>query len=222
MDTVSDFYDSLDLKYPEIGIAMEAIDRTNPGKVKFIIPILTPNLDTTKLTEQTVYQDSSNLKNDSSTLEVDNISITNYIEINIPKELCTFTGGELDILEGSYITVSGSNASISGSTEVSGSGDIKSDSITTGMTLGLRDTDSSYTNTYSVQSCTAGSSDGTISITGSASIKGNISFTNASVVGRLVTMPVDRYIEAGSKWIVVFIGGDITKPKIIARYSDDE
>jgi len=26
------------------------------------------------------------------------------------------------------------------------------------------------------------------------------------------------YIPAGSKWIVVFIGGDITKPQIIGRY----
>ena len=30
--------------------------------------------------------------------------------------------------------------------------------------------------------------------------------------------PEDRFIDAGSKWIVVFIGGDITKPQIIGRY----
>lgn len=28
----------------------------------------------------------------------------------------------------------------------------------------------------------------------------------------------DRYIEKGSKWIVAFVGGDITNPKIIAPY----
>ena len=31
-------------------------------------------------------------------------------------------------------------------------------------------------------------------------------------------MTSSRYIKRGSKWIVVFVGGDVTKPRIIAPY----
>ena len=30
-----------------------------------------------------------------------------------------------------------------------------------------------------------------------------------------------RYIEKGSKWIIVFVGGDINKPRVIGRYDFD-
>lgn len=133
MNSMSDFYDKLDLKYPEIAIAMEDIDRSNPGKIKFIIPVLTPNLDSTRLMSNTIYQTKANLRNNSSfKLEVENITLTNYIEIPVPSEVC--------------------------------------------MTL----------------------------------------------VCGTIGMPDDiRYIKKGSKWIVVFVGGDITKPRIISRYLDD-
>ncbi len=101
MNNVVNFYDTLDLKYPEIGIAMQDIDRTNPGKVKIIIPILTPNMDSSKLIEKTAYQNSSNLKNaKKNTVNIQNIKITNYIEIPFPKEICTtFEGDEENIIK---------------------------------------------------------------------------------------------------------------------------
>lgn len=126
MNNVTNFYDTLDLKYPEIGIAMQDIDRTNPGKVKIIIPILTPNIDSTKLVEKISYQNTSNLKNaDKRTVNIQNIKITNYVEIPFPKEICTTYDGD----------------------------------------------------------------------------KENI-------------------IKAGSKWLIVFVGGDITKPRPISRFID--
>lgn len=116
------FYDNLDLKYPEIGIAMQDINRSNPGKVKIIIPILTPNMDNSKLVEKIDRQNAINLKNSSHKLNIQNVKITNYIEIPFPKEIC-------------------------------------------------------------------------------------ISYDEN-----------DNIIKAGSKWLIVFVGGDITKPRPIARY----
>ena len=123
MNNVVNFYDTLDLKYPEIGIAIQNINRSNPGKVKIVIPVLTPNMDNTKLIEKTEYQNSFNLRNSKKNLEIHNIKITNYIEVPFPKEIC------------------------------------------------MSDND-------------------------------------------------DNIIEAGSKWLIIFVGGDITKPRPIARYID--
>lgn len=126
MHTMSDFYDKLDLKYPEIGIAMEDIIRSESSMVKFIIPVLTPNLDSTKLINQTIYQNKINLMNENkSKFEVDNIQLTNYVQIPVPVE-----------------------------------------------------------------------------------VRGNYPYVGNDV------------IEKGSKWIIVFVGGDITKPRAIARYME--
>lgn len=187
MNNISDFYDNLDLKYPEIGIAMQDIDRTNPGKVKFIIPILTPNMDTTKLVEQKAYQNSSNLMNADKTLEIENISITNYIEIPMPKELCAFVGGEFNVENvGNMTERHQGNITIGGNTGSSGG----------------------ITHTHA-----------TLSGTGDLRFHG----IQTEYKGVLKITPTDeyRYIKKGSKWIIVFVGGDITKPRVIARYLED-
>ena len=125
MNNVFDFYDTLDLKYPEIGIAIQKIDRLKPGNVKLIIPVLTPNMDSSKIINQTIYLNKQNLKNkNTQTFEISNLTLTNYIEVPFPAEICMLS-------------------------------DIDED---------------------------------------------------------------NRYIASGSKWIIVFVGGDITKPRPIARY----
>ena len=125
MNTMYDFYDKMDLKYPEIAIAMDDIDRMNPGEIRFAIPILTPLMDNSKPVVDTIRQTKSNLRNDPSVkLEVDNIRIANFISIRVPQEVC---------------------------------------------------------NVYQLTE-------------------------------------ENRIIKSGSKWIVVFVGGDITKPRIISRY----
>ena len=133
MSNPSNFYENLDLKYPEIAIAMEEIDRLSPGLISFVIPILTPTMDNTKLVTKTIYQNRSSLRNSKySAYEIGNVELSNSVYIKIPIEI---TGG-LSLLNMNDIP----------------------DSI--------------------------------------------------------------RYIPKGSKWIVVFVGGDITKPRIIAPYPD--
>ena len=147
MSNPSIFYENLDLKYSEIAIAMERIDRTSPGLVSFTIPILTPTMDNSKPIKKTVYQNKSNLRNSKNTAyEIGNIELSNTIPIEVPIEV---TGGLplLALYKSLYINHPDINIGVS-----------IPDSI--------------------------------------------------------------RYIPKGSKWIVVFVGGDITKPRIIAPYSE--
>lgn len=126
MDSIINFYDNMDLRYPEIGIAMQQIDRFNPGDVKFIIPVLTPNMDNSRLVESKIHQNKDSLMNKNKNIEVESLDIRNYITIKMPREVCSMF----------YISDN------------------------------------------------------------------------------------DRYIPSGSKWIIVFVGGDITKPRIIAPYTE--
>lgn len=127
MDSIINFYDNMDLRYPEIGIAMQKIDRFNPGSIKFIIPVLTPNMDNSRLIDSKIHQNKDNLMNKNRNIvEVETLNIKNYITIKMPREVCSMY----------YISDN------------------------------------------------------------------------------------DRYIASGSKWIIVFVGGDITKPRIIAPYTE--
>ena len=129
MVNMNDFYDELDLKYTEIGIAIQDIYKENPGNVKIIIPILTPSMRTDAPVETLIRQTKSsnllNSKKNKTVLEIANVLCTNYMEIPFPPEVC-------------------------------------------------------------------------------AASKAND----------------EGYIPSGSKWIMVFVGGDITKPRPIARYLD--
>lgn len=191
MNDISNFYDELDLKYNEIGIAMQDIDRTNPGVVKFCIPVLTPDMNSDKIVEQTIHQDSSNLKNKEKKIEIENISITNYINIPVPKELCAFVGGKFEVLKGSILSVSDASSYIGIDAVMEGYGTINT-------LIG-------YINIYN-----------------KSHVSGNLDFSNGATIGLLDLMPVDRYIKEGSKWVISFIGGDITKPRVISRYLDDD
>ena len=125
MNSMYDFYDKMDLKYPEIAIAMDDIDRANPGVIRFAIPVLTPLMNNDKPITDTIRQNRSNLMNDQSVkFEIESIKVTNTIHIPVPQEVC---------------------------------------------------------NVYQLDDS-------------------------------------NRIIKSGSKWIVVFVGGDITKPRIISRY----
>ena len=86
------FYDKLDLKYPEIGIAIEEIYCPNPGKIKVVIPILTPEAASAGESEETIIQRSGgNLLNSSkngTVFEVSDVIKRNYLEIKFPREIC--------------------------------------------------------------------------------------------------------------------------------------
>ena len=198
MNNMTNFYDNMDLKYPEIAIAVDPIDRINPGNVRFIIPILTPDLNTDKVVENSVKQNTRNLMNENKNLDIKDISISNYVEIPVPKELCANTDSL--IITNGEISINIPQSAITSNGSISGSGDINL--ITNGLTiLGLHDAE------YSIR--------------GDISQHGSI-YGNGEITGIIHTRPTDdtRYIPAGSKWIVVFIGGDITKPRIIAPYAE--
>lgn len=189
----TDFYDELDLRYPEIAICLDDIDRTNPGTKNFYIPVLTPNVDTDSLKTkvQTHRQTNSTLANESKP-NISSIQIQNYIPIKIPKELCAFVGGDFHVVNVDSIDIaSNGQIYISGSTGSSGC---------------------SLTGTHSHSTMSGRSS---YSITGAK---------ETTYKGILNIIPTDeyRYIKKGSKWIVVFIGGDINKPQLIGRYMENE
>lgn len=162
MNSVSSFYDELDLKYPEIAICIERIDRLNPGNPKFIIPVLTPNMSIDTEITQSIRQNSSNLRNGDINPEITDITMSNYMQIPLPKELC-----------GNY------------------------DSKFLQYARFLADTTLSSSNSNS-------------------NVTLNKKFNTLYQI--LSGMTSSRYIKKGSKWIVVFVGGDVTKPRIIAPY----
>ena len=251
-----DFYEKLDLRYPEIAICLEKIDRVNPGKKKFMIPVLTPDLDPKDISikESKIQQSSSFIENQTA-VKVSPVTVRNYIEIVIPREMCAYHGQYYDITEGAgeisqdmkgdiqlslegdmSMKLSGTldSSDLSGNFSESGEGSITgslSGSGTVGPPTGY--------NNLSVTGSASGtlSESGTISeqVTGSMSTslsgtaEGSLHGTESEQISgthkykaRERQTPVDRYIEKGSKWIVVFIGGDITKPQIIGRYTDDD
>lgn len=207
-----DFYAELDLRYPEIAVCIEQIDRVNPGKKKFYIPVLTPNVDTSSLKtkDNVIYQNNSNIANESS-VSISNVTISNYIEMAVPRELCGYIGGKHKVtgqgvqkLQGEG-TQSFSNISLtmSGNSIIDGSG-------TVGPPMG-----------YSSLNVSASLS--AMNINGHGTDKyTNIEENVYSNEAEEEFIPADRYIPKGSKWIVVFIGGDINQPQIIGRYYDPE
>lgn len=164
MNSASSFYDELDLKYPEIAICIERIDRLNPGNPKFIIPVLTPNMSIDTASSQSIRQNTSNIKNGDVSPEITDITMSNYMQIPLPKELC----GNYDSKFLQYVRF-------------------------------LADT---------TLSCFSNSDNCHGSL--------NKKFTTLYEIISKITS--SRYIKKGSKWIVVFVGGDITKPRIIAPY----
>lgn len=172
MNDMSDFYDSLDLKYPEIGIAMDDIDRTNPGVIRFSIPILTPDMGKTEPEENQIHQEPTNLKNKEKNVEVADIQMNNYVPIRVPREVCGFVGDWHKSLEGD---LSLNSANMDGG--------------------------------------------GSVIDGGSIAVVGGAYTPNAT--GTQHWDPVDKIIKAPSKWIIVFVGGDVTKPRVIARYTED-
>lgn len=186
----TDFYDELDLRYPEIAVCLDVIDRTNPGTKNFYIPVLTPNVDTTSLKKktQTIRQTNATLVNENKP-NISSVEVQNYIPIKIPKELCAFVGGDFNVVNVESIEVNADGRiTIGGSTDVSG---------------GL-----------------APHSHSTLSGIGSFTFQGQ----DTLYKGILNIIPTDeyRYIDKGSKWIVVFIGGDINQPQLIGRYVEQD
>lgn len=174
----TNFYDELDFKYAELAICIEKIDRLEPGSPKFIIPVLTPTMSKESEEENTVFQNSSNIRNGDTKPEITNVNMTNYIQLPLARELCG--GPDMMFLNAvKYL----------------------------------------YDVTLTCQN------------------GGGENHWCRGILNKIFKTLMDfitpemRYIKKKSKWIVVFIGGDITNPRIIAPYeplprwtegSDDE
>lgn len=79
-----DYYQNLDLKYPELAICVE--DANENGIAKFYIPVLTPILNSSDIYEETDLRVSkSNIINDSSSMEIRACTTSNYIELQLPE-----------------------------------------------------------------------------------------------------------------------------------------
>lgn len=186
---------NIDLKYMEIGICLDKIDRMKPGTHPFCIPVLTPEMNKTKPTEETIVQKSkTNIETENAgAVELSNIKVTNNVMIEIPRELVclpypiyhidgtiTFHSDDGDII-------------IDGDSHMAGTGYI-----------------SHPGGTFNVMGITEGP------IT-------NIEVREAHVEGILTTRLHDcnRYIPKGSKWLIAFIGGDSCMPRVICHLPDD-
>lgn len=176
------------MKYPEKAIAIDRIDRMNPIGIRFIIPILTPYMNNDKIIEKDVFQNKQNLINSDKLIEIENIHMCNYIKMNIPKELCSLPNAKY------YIDKESSN-------------------------IKLNDIDININNANTVINITSSNE---YSIHGNISLSNNNndSISTKNIEGELTLKlsDEDRYIDEYSEWIVVFIGGDITKPKIIGKF----
>ena len=151
----SSFYNSgnMDLKYLEIGIALSRIDRMRPGKIPFCIPVLTPTLNQNDKQESTIVQQSKTniVTKNANAVEVSNLNVSNYIEIEIPRELTCLPDPTYDIkgeviVDGLYTLDNGTHTiTIQGNVDVSGSGDLSGRAQLSGDVDGL-----SYDDAYTL------------------------------------------------------------------------
>ena len=194
MSNKESFYsgEDIELRYMEIGIALDKIDRMNPGKVPFIIPVLNPDASKDKKIETKVSNHNTNfiVNENKAAIDVSDYEISNYIMIEIPKEL---------------VALPGATYHVEGTLNISGSGDISINGTISGS--GTVGPPLSYSS---------------LSVTGSVSGSVTESLYGATVDGTLSTtlLPPYRYIEKGSKWMIAFIGGDISMPRVVCRLPD--
>lgn len=232
MGAQENFYESLDFRYAEVGTAMQIIDRMNPGRVKFSIPVLTPNLNTsTTSTNKIVQKDKSNLVNDNpDPVDVSNIEIANFLYVEIPLELCALPGAYHNItgqFTGYEADAGIGECSIHGNFRINGTARI------TGTLKFVGTVGGSCVEGGPVSGASFNSSGG---ITGSTSIEGVGSLIGTvvseanrnttaiqSIQGSLGTVlnNKSRYIPLYSKWLIIFIGGDIACPVVVCRLPND-
>lgn len=188
----SNYYQNQDPKYMEIGYNMTAIDRVQPGKIPFNIPVLTPQMNNSTMQDTKIIQrDKSNIQNESSGLvDVSDLEVSNYIYIEVPRELVAQPSGEY------YIK-----------------GWVDFD--------GWQNYDSTINDIYihGIDSDLAGVSAGSgYDRGGYQTFDGH---ENIDGVVELVPTESYRYIPAGSKWAIGFIGGDVNMPFIVCKLPDD-
>lgn len=85
-----------DFKYPEIGICME--DSTGPT-VKISIPIATPTLPLDSIYDnKDLKPNTNNIVSSQTAMYISPCTVSNYIEISLPKEIESIKRGDKVIL----------------------------------------------------------------------------------------------------------------------------
>lgn len=88
-----EFYQDLDLRYPELAICIGKTDSRYIAK--FFIPILTPTLDKDKPYDITdINISKSNILSDSSSMDITACTSSNYLELNIPDSVTDIEIGD--------------------------------------------------------------------------------------------------------------------------------
>ena len=212
----SNYYEKMSngsIMYPELAICIEEIDRQFPKKTyKFIIPALTPDMGSSlNEVNKEIRQQNTAIVNQDNNIEIENVKMTNYIEIPLPRELLSYLGMDFDYTGTTNINGSGKlshtaeeylkgTASISGDSHLDANG-----SVIEGGSINV-----------SGNGSTSGDFSANVTSSGSITFSGNGNF---NINGKIRNNAIDRYIEKNSEWIVMFIGGDINKPRIIAPYN---
>lgn len=190
----TDYYGTgnLELTYLEIGIALTSIDRMNPGSIPFSIPVLTPNENKESVTNKKIIQRSkTNILNENKdAVDVSNIELSNAIYITIPKELVALPGATYYV-NGTFDYLNGSSGSIDISGRLAGGG-----TVIQGGSFDVQGTVDGNITSYSLLN---------------GSVKGTLS---------LVLTEEYRYIPKNSKWLIAFVGGDTSMPRVVCRLPD--
>lgn len=91
-----EFYQTLDLRYPELAICIE--DSVN-SIAKFYIPVLTPILDSDKPYDETdININISNILNDSSSMEINACTSSNYLNLHLPEKIDSCIKGDIFVI----------------------------------------------------------------------------------------------------------------------------
>ena len=88
-----EFYQDLDLRYPEIAICIGLTENQNVAK--FYIPVLTPILDGDKPYDITdINISKSNILNNSSSMDISACTYSNYLELVVPDSILNYNIGD--------------------------------------------------------------------------------------------------------------------------------
>lgn len=195
-DEKQSFFSSgnIDLRYMEIGICLDKIDRMKPGIHPFCIPILTPEMSKTEVTkEKWVQTGKKNIETaNKGSVEYSNITVSNNVMIEIPRELVALP----------YPIY-----------HIDGVVDVYS-----------KDGDITIQNSYMRGDGWITHPGGSFGVNGVT--KGHIAdikVRNMHMKGIVTTRLHDcnRYIPKLSKWLIAFVGGDSSMPRVVCHLPDD-
>lgn len=196
-----------DLRYMEIGIALDRIDRHNPGYISFCIPVLTPTMEKETKVEKIVIQRSkSNIVTENAgAIDVSDIETANYVKIKIPKELVCLPNPVYDI-----------------------DGEV---TLTTNRTTdkeGVEPVEHQYNfrgqGTANMSGRVVEGIGGSINVSGELTGEGTNMTFGTNILGTIYTElnEINRYIDPPSRWLIAFVGGDVSMPRVVCRLPDED